>query len=262
MSENKIKYGLKNVHIAKQTETTDSAGNISYSYGTPQKWPGAVSISFDAQGGLSPFFADDTRYYVTYSMTGYEGDFESALIPQWVSENIFGDTMDANGVLHENNSAQPAHFALLFEFDGDARKTRHVLYNCTLTRPTIGSATKEEEAEPQTETATISASPRQDGSIHAKTTEDTGSGVYNGWYSAVYESPATAMYTVTFQSNGGTAVPSQAVASGGKVTEPDPAPTRTGKTFGGWYEDPEFTDAWTFSTDTVAANMTLYAKWT
>lgn len=261
MSENKIKFGLKNVHIALQTETDDGNGNIAYSYGTPQKWPGAVNVSFDAQGGLSPFYADDSRYYVTYNMSGYEGDFESAQIPLWVKINIFGDTYDANGVLHENNAAQPKNFALLFEFDGDKRKTRHVLYNATMTRPSIASATKEEDAEVQTETATISVMPRQDGKIHACTNESTTTATYNGWYSAVYEDPGTTMYTVTFQSNGGSAVPSQAVASGGKVTEPT-NPTRTSKTFAGWYADPELSTAWTFATDTVSGNMTLYAKWT
>lgn len=68
-------------------------------------------------------------------------------------------------------------------------------------------------------------------------------------------------YTVTFDSNGGSSVVDQTVGSGGLVTEPSPAPTLTGKTFGGWYADELLTDAWTFATDTVTDNMTLYAKW-
>ncbi|HJJ28738.1 MAG TPA: InlB B-repeat-containing protein, partial [Methanocorpusculum sp.] len=36
----------------------------------------------------------------------------------------------------------------------------------------------------------------------------------------------------------------------------------TGYTFDKWYSDEELTTAWTFTTDTVTADTTLYAKWT
>ena len=72
-------------------------------------------------------------------------------------------------------------------------------------------------------------------------------------------------YTVTFDANGhGTAPVAQSgIAAGGKVTEPNPAPTAAGWTFGGWYtDDGAWTDAWNFDTDTVTEDITLYAKWT
>jgi uncharacterized repeat protein (TIGR02543 family) len=68
-------------------------------------------------------------------------------------------------------------------------------------------------------------------------------------------------YTVTFDSQGGSAVASQTVEHGGKVTEPT-APTKEGYTFGGWYKESGCTNAWNFATDTVTANVTLFAKWT
>jgi len=68
-------------------------------------------------------------------------------------------------------------------------------------------------------------------------------------------------YTVTFESNGGTEVPAQTVASGGKVTQPD-GPERDGFAIAGWYKDPGLTTAWDFGTDTVTEDITLYAKWT
>lgn len=70
-----------------------------------------------------------------------------------------------------------------------------------------------------------------------------------------------ATYTVTFNSQGGSAVSSQSVEEGGKVTKPD-APTRTGYTFGGWYKEAACTNQWNFTSDTVTSNITLYAKWT
>ncbi|MDD3862611.1 MAG: InlB B-repeat-containing protein, partial [Clostridia bacterium] len=46
-----------------------------------------------------------------------------------------------------------------------------------------------------------------------------------------------------------------------KATAPT-NPTRTGHTFGGWYKESGLTTAWTFTTDTVTAATTIYAKWT
>ena len=67
---NKIKYNLKNVHAAVMTATVTS-GVTSYSYGTPQAIPGAVSISLDAEGESSPFYADGIVYYRTFANNGY-----------------------------------------------------------------------------------------------------------------------------------------------------------------------------------------------
>lgn len=66
--------------------------------------------------------------------------------------------------------------------------------------------------------------------------------------------------TVTFETNGGTAVPEQGVMTGDKVTEPG-APVKFAYDFVGWYQDAKCTQKWTFETDTVAGDMTLYALW-
>jgi len=66
--------------------------------------------------------------------------------------------------------------------------------------------------------------------------------------------------TVTFNSNGGSAVASQTVPNGGTATAPT-APTRTGYTFAGWYSDAGLTTPFVFATP-IIANITLYAKWT
>lgn len=66
-------------------------------------------------------------------------------------------------------------------------------------------------------------------------------------------------YTVTFDSNDGSAVPSQSVVSGELAIEPDD-PTRTGMTFVEWCSDEELTTAYDFTTP-VTADITLYAKW-
>ncbi len=67
-------------------------------------------------------------------------------------------------------------------------------------------------------------------------------------------------YTVTFDSQGGSTVPSQTINYGGKVTKPTD-PTKAGYTFGGWYKEVACTNQWDFDNDTVTDNITLYAQW-
>lgn len=76
----------------------------------------------------------------------------------------------------------------------------------------------------------------------------------------LYAQWAVNRYTVTFNSMEGSVVTSQAVDHGGNITEPA-APIRTGYIFGGWYEDKTYASIWNFTTGTIAANDTLYAKW-
>ena len=64
-------------------------------------------------------------------------------------------------------------------------------------------------------------------------------------------------FTVTFDSNGGSAVASQTVAKGEKVKRPT-APTKENCEFVGWYIDDE---AWSFWGYTVTESITLTAKW-
>lgn len=67
-------------------------------------------------------------------------------------------------------------------------------------------------------------------------------------------------HSVSFNSNGGSAVNSQSVVYNSTATVPT-VPTRTGYTFAGWYNDAGLTTAFAFST-AITADTTLYAKWT
>ena len=191
---NKVKYNLKNVHAAKLT-TEVVEGVTTYSYATPRAIPGAVSLSLDAEGDSSPFYADGIVYFRTYANNGYSGDLEIALIPEWFRTEILKEALDANGVLVEkSDNSENVKFALLFEFDGDERAIRHVLYNCAASRPSIESKTKEESIEPGTETLNLTADPRADGLVKSRTGDTTSAETYAGWYESVYvpveETPA------------------------------------------------------------------------
>lgn len=183
---NKVKYNLKNVHAAKLTETV-TEGVTGYSYATPQAIPGAVSITLDAEGDSSPFYADGIVYFRSYANNGYSGDLEIALIPEWFRTEILKEVLDTNGILVEKaDNAESVKFALLFEFDGDERAIRHVMYNCSASRPSIESSTKEETIEPGTETLSLTADPREDGLVKSRIGDTTAKAAYDGWYQSVY----------------------------------------------------------------------------
>ncbi len=106
---------------------------------------------------------------------------------------------------------------------------------------------------------------------------------FQGWYSAVtggtrYTDPkgnsilpwtetqgaemyaryARKTYTVTYVTNGGSAVTAQKYEHGKPFAFPE-APTKAGYLFGGWFEQ-TLTDEYT-EKETVRENVTLYAKW-
>lgn len=162
--KNKVKYGLKNVYYAVFDETNST-------YGTPVAIPGAVNMSLEAEGDSNTFRADNTDYFVSVSNNGYSGDFEAALIPDSFLTDVMGEVVDATtGLQYEVADAQPKYFALLFEFDGDKNKVRHVMYMCKATRPSVASQTTDTSIEPVTETLSITATARpSDNIVKAKT---------------------------------------------------------------------------------------------
>lgn len=187
---NKVKYGLSNVYYAVATIAEDGTA----SYGTPVKIPGAVNLGLDAQGANEPFYADNIKYYITTANNGYEGDLELALVPDSFRKDILGDIEDKNGILVENADAVAKQFALLFQFEGDTNQTRHVMYNCTATRPSVSGQTKEDSATPQTETLNISCATVYNSDlghnvVKARCLNDTDSATqYAAWFTEVYQS--------------------------------------------------------------------------
>jgi uncharacterized repeat protein (TIGR02543 family) len=124
------------------------------------------------------------------------------------------------------------------------------------------------------ETVTVQFSPviKRDGCVFlgwaksesAKTPEFTPDGVTTFTAGAsdetLYAVWSYNSYTVTFESNGGSAVNPVTVNYDSKITAPT-APTKDGYAFGQWYVDPEFTTAWSFTNKMPANDITLYARW-
>ena len=181
---NKVKYGLKNVHYAILTVAEDGTA----SYATPVAIPGAVNLTMDAQGETNTFYADNMAYFVVAGNDGYSGTLEVALVPDSFRQDVLNETLDQTSqVLTENVDDKTNSFALLFEFDGDQKAIRHVLYNCTCGRPSVTGSTTTNTKTPTTETMNLTGAPLANGNVKAKTTADTPAAQYNSWYSSVWQ---------------------------------------------------------------------------
>ncbi|PFB53009.1 phage tail protein, partial [Bacillus thuringiensis] len=155
MNENKVTFGLKNVHYVP----FDSK-DFLVTFGTPIPLPGGVELTFEPRGDLIEFYADDMLYYAASNNQGYDGTLSIATIPEKFAIDALGEELDeTDGVLNELADARGKPFVLLFEFDGDVNATRHVMYNCAASRPTIASKTKTNSAEPNTNELKFVSSP-------------------------------------------------------------------------------------------------------
>lgn len=67
------------------------------------------------------------------------------------------------------------------------------------------------------------------------------------------------IYTIQFNSTGGSAVASQVVSENKKATEPE-EPTKLNYLHAGWYTDKTLNTKWNFNS-LITENITLYAKW-
>lgn len=186
--ENKVKFGLSNVHIAKITET-----NGAITYGKPFAMPGAVSLTADPEGETTKFHADNIVYYISNTNQGYAGDLEVAMLVKEFFKQILGQQEDNNGALFENADDVNARFALMGEIDGDVKKRRFCYFDCTATRPSAEMNTKEENTDPTTDKVSITMSPRTTDKAVKVTIEPTEANkdVYDTFYEKVYEKNAT-----------------------------------------------------------------------
>ncbi len=93
--------------------------------------------------------------------------------------------------------------------------------------------------------------------------------MFTGWSKdfdeITYDMTVTAQYivndySVAFETNGGSSVPSQKVKHDSSLNKPED-PTLKGYSFDGWYSDSGLSQAFDFNAK-VTADTTLYAKWT
>lgn len=179
----KIKYGLRNVFYAKVTASS-ADGTLTYST-SPVAIKGAVNLALDAAGDKAPFYADDVVYWMGDANNGYSGTLEIALVPDTFRTDILGEAIDNNGVYYEKADATTSEFALMFEFQGDESATRHCMFRCAASRPSVSGSTKEAAINPQTETLNITAMARINDQLVKARCPKTATTAYNAWFNAV-----------------------------------------------------------------------------
>ena len=98
-----------------------------------------------------------------------------------------------------------------------------------------------------------------DGSISRGTLNLTKGELTLRYANANYVMIKKVSFTVTFNTDGGSAVADAKVVNGRLLTKPAD-PTKAGYVFAGWYTDSAFTKAFNFKADKITANVTLYAR--
>lgn len=181
MADNKIKYGLCNVHIASVTIAQGGA----VTFGTPEALPGAKSLSLEPKGETSDFYADNEIFYTATKNDGYTGTLEMAELTPSFIKSYLGATESTNKLLVERSSDEPKYFALLYQFEGDAKATKHILYYCKAARPTDSAATAEGSVEPGTVSLEFTAQPLPGSKVvKSKTIDGTTASTYSTWFTS------------------------------------------------------------------------------
>lgn len=180
---NKVLFGLSNVHFA----LVNIAANGEVSFGEPHKHPGAVGLTLEPNGSVTPFHADNIVYYQASANQGYTGSIEMALFDEWFQINVLGNILDENGVMVENANANPKPVTILYQVEGDEKAAKRVLYYVQIERGTDTAATKGETTEPQTAAMNITVTPLPGTSnVKAHTTANTDAETFNNWFNKVY----------------------------------------------------------------------------
>ena len=192
---NKVNWGLAASAWGKITE--DANGNDVY--GPPIRFVGNRQVNWTQAGDVVKVFADGTVIYVGRQNSGYTGSMELTNLDDEFSEWILGETVDSKNVQIESKESQVNRFYLIWEWIQDEKNTRHIMYNITATRPDINATTKGDgdSLTAQYVTVNLTAIPRADGIVKAKTRADVDSVAYEGWFNAAYQPTGTGSYAVT-----------------------------------------------------------------
>ena len=115
--------GLKNVVIAPLTADTEAA----HTYGTLQLVAGAIEASVTPENAdPDVMYADDVEFSVLYPDPELSFKTKMADLPLAVQEQIFGNTIDDNGVLIRKASDKPPYYAVGFMSEKSNGKFRYV----------------------------------------------------------------------------------------------------------------------------------------
>ena len=180
--ENKIRYGLKNVHVA----IVDESDPTAVTYGTPHRIRGAVSWVAKSKFERTAIAADDDpEYAIIEDNQGYDSELELETLDDFMQKDVLGMVADKNGILTESANMKTKAIALLFEFDGDVKKTRHAMYRCRVSKPDEESSTKGEKTDPKSTKLSMLCTAAKDTEL-IKSSVKQGQTPYASWFDSVY----------------------------------------------------------------------------
>lgn len=180
--DNKVHYDLTNVYFAPLSIVDGVA-----TFGTPVREYGAMSMDLSPKGDSVTVRADGIDYYNAVSNNGYDGSINFVQVSDAFKMAHLGYRKTADSVLIEDANAEHKPFAMLYEFKGDKKHRRHVLYHGMANRPNEKGENKDSQKSPDTESLPVKFSPLPNGKSKASTTVDTPDEVYSKWFGSVWE---------------------------------------------------------------------------
>ena len=186
----KVRYGIENVYYALITET---------GYGDPKPLKGATSLTLEAEGESTSFYADNGKYAEFETNTGYTGTLTIASLEDEARVDLLGEVKDSLGGVYETIDSTSAPFALLYKIKGNVCDQNFVFYEATLSRPSQNANTTSDSTDPDTVELKFSALPHEMtvGNETKKVTKysmertEANKTVYDGWFQEV-KTPNTA----------------------------------------------------------------------
>ena len=177
MAENKVVFGVSNLHFG--TYTVGENGTVTL--GTPYHLPGTVNISLDAESEENKFYADNVVYWSGYSDNGYSGEIENAnFTDEFKTTFLNYVTLDNGGIAQIKGMANKKVY-MMFQNEGDVEARRGIFYNVSLGAIGREYATTEDTTEPQTATLPFTVAG------------DNGTGIVKAFYG-----PSSAAYKTMF----------------------------------------------------------------
>lgn len=156
---NKIEFGLSQCKFAKLTKTVGADGAITNTYAAPVPLVGIQSMTLDPEGDTTNIYADDNVYFNYTANNGYSGELVFAYLSEAIQEALYGISKTAGGTVLERADILPNEGAILYQCQGDAKKSRHILYDVTFGNPSLEPKTKEDGIEATVVTIPYTAVP-------------------------------------------------------------------------------------------------------
>lgn len=145
---NKVMFGVSELRFGEYTVASDG----SVTLGTPFALPGTVNISMDPETEDNAFWADNVKYWTSYSDNGYTGEIENALFPDEFKTRFLNYETRSDGGIVQIKGAKSKPVYFMFQAEGDESARRGIFYNVSLGSISREYSTTEETTEPATAT--------------------------------------------------------------------------------------------------------------